>query len=185
MPLIVKTLKENPWVSLKEIQWPEKGYHGYVFSEETRCNGQIVSILPYKYIEEGRSDVEFLLRQEITPCWHPDEHRISSITGGVEKCGARETALHELKEEAGYIAEAKDLISLGTCQGTKSSNTVYSLFGIDLTTLPIVKATGDGSELERIATCVWGSKIDMAVDPLVYVLHYRLNKYLKAKNEKV
>jgi len=57
---MLKTLCENDWVSLLDL-------NGYVYSHETRCNGVIVAILPYRRTEKGR--LQFLLRREITPCW--------------------------------------------------------------------------------------------------------------------
>ena len=107
-----------------------------------------------------------------------------------------------MKEESGYEIKVNDLISLGTCFGTKSTDTIYHLFSVDLTGKVqlgtqkdindmkdelmnnVTKNTnkiygkGDGSKLEEKAYCFWTDKIDDAVDPLVFILYYRLQKFL-------
>lgn len=174
----VKTLKKNDWLSLKEVVWPEKGINGYVYSHEERCNGKIVSILPYTVEND---EMKFMLRNEVTPSWISDSPVISSITGGVESKGVFHTVLEELYEEAGYYFESVPALmtrinALGTCYGVKSSDTVYYLFGIDVTGLERSKAEGDGSELEAKAYCYWTDKKGLldAEDPLVYTLYMRL-----------
>jgi len=164
------TLFDNPWLTLNKVVDPENGVNGYVYSHEKRCNGKIVSILPYRK-KDGK--YEYLLRKEITPCWSMD-YRISSITGGVEKDDPIETAIHEIKEEAGYSVEIKELISLGICRGTKSSDTEYHLFGVDLTDKIKGEATGDGSELEKNASCFWSDSFVDVEDPLVFTAWYKL-----------
>lgn len=182
----IETLHKNKWVSLLQMVWPEKKVNGYVYSHETRCNGHIVSVLPFRIVsetdDEGVLEVfEFLLRHEITPCWDIDNQTISSITGGVEKgLTPEETAIEEVEQEAGYIIEEEDLIDLGTCFGTKSSDTIYHLFAVDLTGREKeTDAEGDGSELERLAECRWHSEADIhrAQDPFVYVNYVRLSKW--------
>ena len=188
----IEVLHQNKWVSLLKMVWPEKNVSGYVYSHETRCNGHIISVLPFRRIEissdysirnmeEIRNrKFEFLLREEITPCWDVNRPALSSITGGVEKgLSPEEIAVEEIDEEAGYIVEESELIDLGTCRGTKSSDTIYHLFGIDLTGREkLGEAEGDGSELERLAQCVWygSDRIGQAEDPFVYVSYYRLRE---------
>ena len=168
-------LKENKWLSLLEMKYPEKGIGGYVYSHEGRCDGKIVSILPYRHVVvDGEEKMEFMLRSEVTPCWHPTDEQVSSITGGVELDDPLSTAVHELKEEAGYVADESEFVSLGTCRGTKSVDTVYYLYMVDCTGKERGEATGDGSELETLAHCFWTDTISDAVDPMVYVSYYRL-----------
>lgn len=170
----IETLKENEWLSLKIMKNPDKGVHGYVFSHETRCNGKIVSILPFKKNKDG--EIEYLIRKEVTPCWDINNQVISSITGGVEKDDVINTAIHEILEEAGYEVTKKDLITLGQTFGVKSSDTVYYYFAVDVTGMKRQIAKGDGSELETQAECVWKKSIKGAVDPLLYTLYYLLNE---------
>lgn len=86
--------------------------------------------------------------------------------------------MHELHEEAGYIIAEKQLIPLGTCYGTKSSDTVYYLYSVDLTDEVQGEATGDGSELEKQASCFWSTAIDNSKDPMVYTAYHRLITHL-------
>lgn len=177
----IETLYDNEWVSLRQIRHPESAINGYVYSHESRCAGRIVSVLPYR--RTGTSEaVEVLLRDEITPCWHTVEPQLSTITGGWEPhddLECRETARRELYEEAGYAASIDELINLGACRGTKSTDTMYWLWGVDLTGREKTgTGEGDGSEIERAASCRWVSPeelIGQAVDPLAHVLWTRLD----------
>ena len=168
----IETLYENKWLSLKKITDPDNDVDGYIYSHETRSNGKILSILPYRNNKDGK--IEYLLRKEVTPSWG-DEEKISSITGGVEDNDHLTTAQHELKEEGGYSVDKNELSFLGTCFGTKSTDTVYYLYTIDLTDKKQEKATGDGSKLESKAHCFWSDTIKDAVDPFVYVLYNKLD----------
>jgi hypothetical protein len=172
----IKTLYDNKWLSLKTIIAPEKKVEGYVFSHETRCQGKIISILPYQIVD-GKT--LYLLRKEVTPCWGFDPV-ISSITGGYEGGDPRDTVILELNEEAGYDVELKHLLSLGTCFASKSSDTVYYLYSVNLTKFERHKSTGDGSELEKLAECIWLEEdiIPAVKDPLVSVLFIRLKSHI-------
>lgn len=163
---------KNKWLSILKLNDPKLGE--YIYSHETRCNGKIIAILPFRVTDK---DLEFLLRDELTPCWETDKLVVSSITGGFEN-DITETVLHELTEEAGFTVDEGQLINLGTCRGTKSCDTIYHLFSVDLTNEKQKKPTTDGSYLEAQASCFWDSKIDKAEDPLVYVMYYRLLEYL-------
>lgn len=175
----IELLYRNRWVSLFN-------YNGYVYSEETRCGGHVLSVLPYMKKPsgmDGRFEIKFLLRRETTPAWKTnnefpvaDDHLfISSITGGVEHPeDIVQDALRELEEEAGYVVDREKMISLGTTFGAKSSNTVYHYFACDLTGLERKEAVGDGSELEKKEHCEWHDNINASDDPLVYVAWNKL-----------
>ena len=167
------TLFSNDWVELKEIKNPSEGINGYVYLHESRCDGKIIVLFPFRSKPNG---MEYLLRKEVTPCWSMKQI-ISSITGGYEKSkGIKGTAVMELEEEAGYEITEDDLIGLGTCRGTKSCDTVYHLFAVDLTGKEkTTDAKGDGSELEAKAECVWLKNLDECEDPMAYVACMRLN----------
>ena len=170
----IETLKNNEWLSLKKIVAPEHHVNGYVYSHEERCNGEIVAILPFRYKADM---IEYLLRNEVTPCWHLTEPQVSALTGGVEDDGVILSALRELEEESGYKVSEDELIHLGTCRGTKSCDTIYHLFSVNLTDHERGEALGDGSSLENYDSyCYWDYDIDEAVDPVVYVLFDRLNR---------
>ena len=178
-----QTLCDNEWLSLKIMKAPELGIDGYVYSHEERCNGNIVAILPYRFSDKG---IEYLLRHEVTPCWHPTDKIISCITGGVDhKLEGKSfydelynTIIEEVEQEAGYIITAKRTHYLGISFGTKSTDTIYHLIAVDLTGLEKTgDAKGDGSELEEQAYCEWYDEIGSAQEPFVYMLFYKFNKY--------
>lgn len=176
---MIKKLCGNKWVELREMVDPDKGVKGYVYSHETRCDGHIVTILPYRTDSDGNL-TEIMVRMEVTPCWEM-KPVMSSITGGVEKNSDGEldplaTAALELKEEAGLDVDQDKIKSLGTCYGVKSSDTVYHLYATDATGAKEVKAEGDGSELEKKAWCEWVKPQELvkAKDPFLAMLFVKL-----------
>lgn len=173
----ITTLFENKWLSFREMVDKNNGIHGYSFIHEIRCEGKIVSILPYR---KNGGKVEYLFRSEFTPCWSLTESKISSITGGCDHGTPLESALIELKEEAGYSKKAEDMVFLGNCHGTKSADTVYFLYTVDLTNDKMGEATGDGSELETKSHCYWtnADEIVKADDPLLPTSFVRIQKHL-------
>ena len=181
----VTTLHANEWLSLKEMKDPDNGVNGYVYSHEERCHGNIVAMLPFKGNIAKNLDCAMLIRKEVTPCWGM-KPVLSSITGGVEENQSPlECAVMELKEEAGYTALPNEFIPLGTCRGTKSTDTTFHLFAINVTDKEQGEATGDGSELEAKATCVWHDKApyDKIQDPLVSMMVMRLILKLTKQGE--
>lgn len=170
----IEILHKTEWLSLRKMVDPSKGVDGYIFSHEDRCNGHIVSILPFR-IEDGRYEV--LLREEVTPAWDLEHPIISSITGGVDVDESPlESVTRELLEEAGYRVQPSQMIELGFTFGIKSSDTHYHLYGVDLTWVHREMARGDGSELEAKARCVWTTDVSAARDPLVYASFFKLAK---------
>jgi len=170
-----RTLHKNEWVSLMVFEDPENGVPAYVYSHETRCDGHIVALLPYRTDKNG--DFEFLLRNEPNPIWNRKDMSICSITGGLEWEDLLGTCANELKEEGGYSADQSEFISLGKSFGTKSTDTIFHLYTIDLTDRTREEATGDGSALEEQSECFWCKTISASVDPLIYVMYYRLMKH--------
>lgn len=110
-----KILYNNKWLSLIELKDINKGIKGYICSHETRCNGKIVAILPYRSNNEV---FEYLLRNEITPCWGI-QSELSSITGGWEGGDIKDDTVKELKEEGGYKINKSELIDLGESYASK------------------------------------------------------------------
>lgn len=163
----------NRWISLLRVSVPGVMNSAYVYSHETRCHGRIVALLPFR-VDPGSGGVEFLVRSEITPCWG-FEPKLSSITGGWEGGDIEEDALRELEEEAGYVVEREHLLPLGTAFASKSADTVYSLFTVDLTGREQHEAAGDGSALEGVASTKWVSQFDLIdiQDPQVSVMMLR------------
>jgi 8-oxo-dGTP pyrophosphatase MutT (NUDIX family) len=165
-------LHHNGWVSLREVRNPSVGVNGYVYSHETRCQGRIVAILPYRDTAHGR---EFLVKSEMTPCWGFDQV-LSAITGGYEGGDIEDDAVREMLEETGYGITRDELIPLGTCYASKSADTVYSLFSVDLTGREPGEAIGDGSRVEAESAAVWLDLDDLArvQDAQVAVMWLRL-----------
>ncbi len=172
----ITTLYHNPWISLKELRSPERGAAGYVFSHETRCQGRIVALLPFRY---AGGEFEFLIRREVTPCWGM-EPTLSAITGGYEGGDIVDDAIRELAEESGYTITRKDLVWLGESYASKSSDTVYSLFTVNLSGFEQGEATGDGSGLEDAGDAVWLTDADLSEirDPQVPLMYMRLMHHL-------
>src|SRR5574343_546288 len=122
------------WVELRAMIQPSG--NKYFYMHEVRCNG-IVAVLPYRVLKNG--DIEGLFIAEITPCWG-ETPVICSLTGGIDKGStAPLTAIKELEEEVGIVAPIESLIPLGSCYGTKSVETVYTLFAVDVTRLETTK----------------------------------------------
>jgi len=165
-----KKLCGDEWLSLMKMKC------GYTYMHEERCDGKIVAIFVYTK-KDGYID-KILGRYEETPP-HDDGIALASITGGVEKGQETiDTALMELKEEAGITAEEKDLVYLGDVKPSKAADTVISLYAIDMTgkedTMEDPK--GDGSEGEKEAYVEWIDVLEMinAKDPLLHTMFLRL-----------
>ena len=170
-------LHDNPWLQLIELKDPERGIDGYVISHEKRCNGQIVAILPSRIHEAPGYAHEYLIRHEVCPPWGPDPIACA-ITGGMDHEGEapRDVAARELFEEAGYRVKPSMFTPLGFSRGTKSTDTIFHLFHVELTGLKPEKAPGDGSRLEAEAWCAWQERdIGLIMDPLVSAMWTRLH----------
>jgi len=158
---------------LWQAKYAENDVNGYVYSHETRCEGIIVACVPFRTSQDGEK--QYLLRSEITPAWG-DEPVLSSITGGYEGGSPDDDIIRELDEEAGYEVDRDELIRLGVSFASKSDDTIYHLYSVDLTGKEAKEAHGDGSELETIATMEWVDEdvIQDVMDPQVSVIYTRL-----------
>lgn len=172
----IKEIFHNEWLSLMEIVVPEEDVNGYVYSHETRCDGKIIVVLPFR---KNGDKLEFGLRKEVTPCWSL-KPEISSLTGGYEGGDPRDTAILELKEEAGFEAKHDELIDLGTSYVSKSSDTVYYLYAIDVTDKKSGEATGDGTKQDAEGTIEWFER-PQSDDPQVAVIYLRLLRHFGEK----
>ena len=139
-----RVLYDNKWLQLMDKD-------GYIYSHEVRCAGSIVVVLPYRRI--GKDAWEFLVRDEVTPCWR-DTPTLSAITGGVENGEPLEDAVRELKEEAGYSVAPDKFVFLGKCRASKSADTYYFIYAVDVAGLEPEEALGDGSKNDQ-APSVW------------------------------
>ena len=141
---VSKVLYDNEWLQLREDE-------GYIYSHESRCNGSIVVVLPYRRV--GKDAWEFLVRDEVTRCWSEQPTR-SAITGGVDTSEPLEDAVRELQEEAGYDIAPDKFEFLGKCRGSKSSDTYYYLYAVDVAGVEPGVATGED---KAPIVWLWGS----------------------------
>lgn len=169
-------LHANEWLSLRVTRDPGAGVNGYVYSHESSCSGRKVAVLPYRRTDHGN---QYLVKSEVTPCWSY-EHVLSAITGGYEGGDIVDDAVRELLEETGYAITPDELIALGEAYGTKSTDTVYSLFAVNLTAREPGEAIGDGSRLEAESPAVWVGKDELVniKDPHVALMYLRLQDHL-------
>lgn len=156
-----KELYHNRWVSLRQI-------NNYVYSHETRSSGQNVAVLIY---DDSRKQDCILGRFELCPA-HFDGFELCSFTGGVEKGDPAGTAIHEIKEEAGYVAKKDELRYLGTCRPSKSADTLVHLFSWDAQGKTPGEIVGDGSAGEVGAFTKWvnANQAFECKDPLMATL---------------
>jgi 8-oxo-dGTP pyrophosphatase MutT (NUDIX family) len=173
----VTTLHENKWVSLYSASDDERGVPGFVYSRETRCDGRIVAVLPYRYDSAYPS---VLLHSENNPAWGWGPN-LASFTGGQEGDDAAENAAREVREESGYQVRAEQLIALGTCRGVKSVDTVYSLFAVNLDGVELGELDPDSllEASEHPEWVTWGEAME-SPDPLVSVMMLRLQRFARA-----
>ena len=170
------TLFDNPWLSLMEVRDPEAGVNGYVYSHETRCQGRIVAVLPFRKTDSG--EIEYGVRREVTPCWGMASE-LSALTGGLENGSLLGTAVAEIKEEAGFDVSTTDLVPLGLSFGTKSTDTEYWMYAVDVTDLVEGEvAEGDGTRLDAEGTMEWHGE-PLSNDPLVAQMISRFRRQVE------
>ena len=147
-----ETVYKNKWISIKKVKLV-KDEDGYFFLHEDRCGGKIVAVLLYR--RTGKDAWEYGVRNEVTPAWG-SEKNLSALTGGVEKnMSPEETAVKEVKEESGFVIKKDELKSLGTCRGTKSTDTTYHLFAVDIGDKDPGEKKGDGTKFDDEGTIEW------------------------------
>ena len=173
------SLYATDWVELRRIRAPELKINGYDFIHEKRCQGNIVAFLPF---EKANNEFKFLLRKEAVPCWELDRPLLCSFTGGVDKdLTPYKCFIKELEEEAGYIVDVQEenrVYDLGVSFSTKSSDSTYWLYAVDITNFPEEKIRDlyVETELEQASTNEWidANKIHEAQDPFVSQIVIRL-----------
>ncbi|BAV39203.1 hypothetical protein BPT24_078 [Tenacibaculum phage pT24] len=167
-------LGSNKWIELIEEEFPTGKY---TYTREVRCDGNIVAIIPFRFVD---GELEVMIRDEYTPCWNMGKNP-SSVTGGVEKGQhPKETVKQEMMEETGYLIKYSDISPLGTCYGTKSTDTIYHLFAVDCTNAIQTKPKPDNENdmNENISSNRWVSTFDInalteVVDPLWSIAYLR------------
>ena len=141
-----KILSKNEWLELRETE------NGYVYSHEYASGGKGVAVLAYRD-EYGK--IEIVGRHECCPC-HDDHVALTSLTGQVDGNEYPEdTAVRELKEEAGISVTRGELCFLGAVRPSKSADTTMWLFSVNVGHRDIGEIVGDGTPGERGAFCIW------------------------------
>jgi len=172
--VVDEVLFQDKWMALKRKT--VDGMPPITYMCETRCEGVIVAILPFRYNSGCK---EFLTRFEYITAWSLTR-TLCSITGGLEKSKTPfETVCIELEEESGYGNVSHLIESLGTCYGMKSSDTIYHLYSVNLTgAIPTSTDTvGDGSEWEKHGFCKWvdSTEVYKSPDTILHSLITRLS----------
>lgn len=177
-------LAGNKWVQLIENTYSDNSH--YTILHEVSRKGHTVVVLPFRRtVENG---VQYLVRNEMTPPWKPNELVPSSVTGGVDVgMGAEETALKELKEETGYLALPEHMTPLGTCYTLKGCDTINHLFAIDVTnTVKLPRSESDSFENEAENEWIDSGDIEKIlgiVDPLWYAVYVRHTMHYMKTNK--
>lgn len=169
----ITSLYKTKWVELCKRVSKENGT--YIFIREPwLIDGKAVSVLPFSVIPSGEK--LYLLRCEVA-----DVPVAGTIKGGCDKEGeeAIETAVRELEEEAGFIADAIDMIPLGTARSSKLNTTIMHLFAVDVTGREQFEPEGDGTLNEANAYCMWVDE-QTAIESLDPMIHSTMLR-LKAK----
>jgi 8-oxo-dGTP pyrophosphatase MutT (NUDIX family) len=172
-------LYETGWLSLRMIQG--SGLE-YVYSHEKRCNGKKVGFLPYKK-DKSTGTYRFLVRHELVPPWGLDTLHMVSFTGGVENDLILKTLHQEIYEEIG-VEVGKDIheskiepifVTYTSLRATKSTDTKYYLFYVDLTEVDQYKVKFDNTgtdEIEKRAKNEWviGPDVFKSKDPMLLLM---------------
>lgn len=120
-----KILYKDDIISVRESV---KENSKYIYTHEEISNGNRIVVLPFRKKRGGR---QFLLRREYIPCW--DSHTdVCGISSKVIDDNPELTAIKEIEKDTGYIVKASELIQLGVVSASKSSDTTYYLYGLDL-----------------------------------------------------
>jgi 8-oxo-dGTP pyrophosphatase MutT (NUDIX family) len=161
----VRILFESEWLRVLDN-------NGYIYSQEVKArHGEHVILLPYRRL--GRDAWEYLLRNELCPAWS-NEPILCGICGTCEAQSPVEDAVRELKEEAGYTITAEQLQYLGCVQGTKSTDSIYHLYAVDVADLQQEEPQGD--ETGDVAPLVWTPKPYDSSDPMIIAAYCRARK---------
>lgn len=120
-----KILYQDEIISVRETV---KENSAYIYTHEEISGGIRILVLPFRKKRGGR---QFLLRREFIPCW--DSHTdVCGISSKVIDENPEQTAANEVKKDAGYEVKVSELIQLGVVSASKSSDTTYYLYGVDL-----------------------------------------------------
>ena len=179
---VTKPAYKNQHLEIWKINDRAKEIRSHYYLHEKWCYGRQVALLPFRFGKNRR--VEYLLRKEIVPAWRTDVTCMTAISGEIYQAFTDFKAiLKQLDEKTGFdlTPASRRLKYLGACHGSKRIDTVYDLYAVNVHGLTQEPPEGDGTAMDDLSTCHWvvDSTIGMAVDPLVYILHYRTARYIR------
>lgn len=163
-----KILYKDEIISVRESV---KNNEVYIYTHEEISDGKRVVVLPFRKKRGGR---QFLLRREFIPCW--DSHTdVCAISSKVKNGNPEETIIEELLRDTGYSIKASELIRLGVVSASKSSDTTYYLYGLDLSKKDIEEEKLEVQE----DLSFWGNDDDImdSIDAQLVACHGKL-RYL-------
>jgi 8-oxo-dGTP pyrophosphatase MutT (NUDIX family) len=162
-------------------------FDGYEYAHEHKCNSKVVAVLVYRNDKE----TPILGSFEKVPC-HFDDIQLTALTGMVDDNEDEiQTAIKEVREEAGYEISKDELVKLGEINPVKFSDMTMFLFAVDVTNKERFQRTGDGLNSdkdygEHTNYCDWVSMGDaiFSKDPTFATMIARLNAYISIRSEK-
>ena len=176
----MKTHYKNKRFRVVSDNYPSLGLKNRFFwIQNTESDGEAIAILPYRF---NNNILEYLLVKEFRPPWGR-ELTLQSLTGGVESnLDQINNATKELKEESGYDVSTSELIDLGVGRGSKLSDSVVYMYGVNLTGKVPGKRELEG--YEKFLESVWLKEEDLyeVQDPIFFMLYFRLKHWKFDKN---
>jgi 8-oxo-dGTP pyrophosphatase MutT (NUDIX family) len=145
---IVKKLTDNKFLNLKEVRDPENNVNGYQFAE--RLGKDSVAFILWDNDSE-----QFLLNKEYKP--PIDSMMLGSFGGSIDKDKFLvDIVIDEVREEAGFIVEAKDVKYVGRFFVSTQMNQYCHLYIVFVDKNKQVEREPE-NEIEKIATVSWHS----------------------------
>ena len=176
-------IASGKFVTLCQVETED---YKYEYSVDSRCDGELVAVLPYYYNSEINS-MHVVVHMETTPCWGGDSLHVNSITGGFERdkhSSATDAARAELSEEAGIVADMNNMKYIGGSHLGKSSANIVHMFKYIMSDSDYenfigreIHTCGDGSWLEQQSHSVMytvGKAVALTTDPILSTMILKL-----------
>ena len=153
---------DNKWMSVYET--PD----GFVYGSQPVTKSQGVIVLIYHTAEDGETYVVGMY--EDNPAHGDWKPVLYSLTGGVKDKHWMDTAIEEIREEAGIEANPKKLYYLGEASPSKAASILYFVYIYNQEELKPLEGTGDGSLHEENDYPRWVTLTHAAqsCDPLLH-----------------
>lgn len=156
-----KELKtQSKWIGMRRIFHEDLPPYDYVYLKKSE--GQAVTLLPWRFVNNDDAEVEFLVRKDMVPAWGCEKMVITSITGMIEEDEYPwDAASRELKEETGYEVNPNDLNCVGILRLSKITNTKQFTYTVNLNGYEQGEVIGDGTGWEESGSCEWISEQEL------------------------